>query len=442
MVDFSDFDAAKAWIQTKDVKVRCAISSRTSLRILANCINLPAPSFTYITLASLQAILTASCRSQITDQSFVWREFHTSAIPRVAAIRTLLDDEGKQATEHLAAAGLAALSGTDSKSSADSATNSIFAAFAAAEKTGGDVYLASLVAVQKDQELIEDYNEVHASVTKLFSQTLWAGVTPPDPIQSRHDALILAFKGDPIWSFWRDWYEAMWNGTFDDWELAFEVIKIADEVWEGEDAAQKVADEIERIKAELRKPDEEITLEPVAPSNVHKLFETAPVVQASMATLSETLTLRVDVFDRMSRVNEAIPFVETFRALPQTAARIADILAKGQEHDGASSELAIEVGKLRAEVERLKVDLKAALEEIDELHTKPWYKSSSILFAGVTIPTIFSALFLLSGGDDRLEDRWNNVGADIEFLRGQFWPSEEDQHSEPMRLELPDEFEV
>jgi hypothetical protein len=161
-----------------------------------------------------------------------------------------------------------------------------------------------------------------------------------------------------------------------------------------------------------------------------------------MAALSETLTLRVDVFDRMSRVNEAIPFVVTFRALPQTAARIADILAKGQEHDGASSELAIEVGKLRAEVERLKVDLKAALEEIDELRTKPWYKSSSILFAGVTIPTIFSALFLLSGGDDRLEDRWNSVGADIEFLRGQFWPSEEDQHSEPMRLELPDEFEV
>ena len=130
----------------------------------------------------------------------------------------------------------------------------------------------------------------------------------------------------------------MWNGTFDDWELAFEVIKIADEVWEGEDAAQKVADEIERIKAELRKPDEEITPEPVAPSNVHKLFETAPVVQASMATLSETLTLRVDAFYRMLRVNEAIPFVETFRALPQTAARIADILAKGQEHDGASSE--------------------------------------------------------------------------------------------------------
>ena len=94
----------------------------------------------------------------------------------------------------------------------------------------------------------------------------------------------------------------MWNGTFDDWELAFEVIKIADEVWEGEDAAQKVADEIERIKAELRKPDEGITLEPVAPSNVHKLFETAPVVQASMATLSETLTLRVDAFYRMLRL--------------------------------------------------------------------------------------------------------------------------------------------
>ena len=108
----------------------------------------------------------------------------------------------------------------------------------------------------------------------------------------------------------------------------------------------------------------------------------------------------------------------------------------------ADPELAIEVGKLRVEVERLKVDLKAALEESDELRTKPWYKSSSILFAGVTIPTIFSALFLLSGGDDRLEDRWNNVEANIEFLRDKFWPDEKGQHSEPMRLEPPDEFEV
>ena len=161
-----------------------------------------------------------------------------------------------------------------------------------------------------------------------------------------------------------------------------------------------------------------------------------------MATLSETLTLRVDAFNRMSRVNKPIPFVETFRILPQTATNIANILAEGPEHDGSSSELAIEVGKLRVEVERLKVDLKAALEEIDELRTKPWYKSSSILFAGVTIPTIFSALFLLSGGDDRLEDCWNNVGAGIEFLRDKFWPDEKGQHSEPMRLEPPDEFEV
>ena len=43
----------------------------------------------------------------------------------------------------------------------------------------------------------------------------------------------------------------MWNGTFDDWELAFEIIKIEDKVWKGEDAAAKVADEIERIRVKL-----------------------------------------------------------------------------------------------------------------------------------------------------------------------------------------------
>jgi hypothetical protein len=331
MVDFSNSGAAKAWIQTKDVKVRCAISSRTSLRVLANCIDLPVPSFTYITLASLKAVFTASCRSHTTDQSFVWQEFSASAAARAAAIRTLLDEEGKLATEHLAAAGLAALSGTDSRSSADSAAKSISAALAAADKTGGDVYLASVVAVQKDQELIEDYNEVHASVTKLFSQPLWAGVTPPDPIQSRHDALILAFKGDSIWSFWHDWYLAMWNGTFDDWELAFEVVKIAEDVWEGQDAAQKVADEIERIKATLKLRSEIATLK----EKLHAHEAIATTGHNQGPPLDDTVEVRKTIEmiwpildDLEAEVEKEAPSPDRLKVLGQNLFDISIVIAK------------------------------------------------------------------------------------------------------------------
>ena len=41
----------------------------------------------------------------------------------------------------------------------------------------------------------------------------------------------------------------MWDGTFDDWEFAFEVIQISGEIWS--DGAKAVADEIERIQAKL-----------------------------------------------------------------------------------------------------------------------------------------------------------------------------------------------
>lgn len=52
---------------------------------------------------------------------------------------------------------------------------------------------------------------------------------------------------DPKWQFWHDWYLAMWEGRFKNWDLAFEVIKIEKKVWE--QGAEAVATEIERIQA-------------------------------------------------------------------------------------------------------------------------------------------------------------------------------------------------
>jgi hypothetical protein len=49
------------------------------------------------------------------------------------------------------------------------------------------------------------------------------------------------------WDFWHDWYLAMWEGRFTDWDLAIEVAQIPDDVWK--DGVQAVAVEIEKLRA-------------------------------------------------------------------------------------------------------------------------------------------------------------------------------------------------
>ena len=447
-VDFSDFESAERWFKTQNAEVRSAMTSRAALRVLANVSRAEAKHVQPLAITLLRCTLTSAVRGSGRTADVEWWDnaarsaADSAARSATRSANSTADSPYSPADSPYSAAQSAAFSAARSADSAvysaaysaDSAAQS--AAFSAADSA---VYSAADSAAHSAAHSATHWDSTNVSAG-LNHRPLWSGADVPDAIQSSYNAFLTFLAADPNWQFFHDWYLAMWEGKWTDWDLAIEVAKIDGGIWEK--GLEAVAEKIEQIQEELRKPDDDITPEPVAPSNVHKLFETAPVVQASMATLSETLALRIDAFDRMSRVNEPIPFVETFRTLPKTATKIANILAAGSEHDGTSKELAIEVGKLRAEVERLKIDLKAALDEIEELRTKPWYKSSSVLFAGVTIPTIFSALFLLSGGDDRLEDRWNNVGADIEFLRGKFWPGEEDQHSEPMRLELPDEFEV
>jgi hypothetical protein len=250
-VDFSDFESVEEWFQTQSTEVRCAISSRAALRVLANSAVIPEQSFEYITLVALRAILTAACRSIESQQDIDWTMLSRTAIFGPAAIRTLLDEEGRHATEHLSAAALAALAGAASPSSANCATGSVIAAHSAASRIGGGYYFASLAAVKIDSSSIEYDDKMIASVEKLLSRPVWDGVMVSGLNRSRHDDLLSILNSNPKWSFWSDWYERMWEGTFESWGLAHEVIQISDTFWQGNDPVQKVAYEIEKLKNEF-----------------------------------------------------------------------------------------------------------------------------------------------------------------------------------------------
>lgn len=82
----------------------------------------------------------------------------------------------------------------------------------------------------------------------LYDLPVWGITDEHCAIQTNHDTFLKILNADPKWAFWCYWYLAMWQGRFDNWNLAFEVIKIDDQIWEA--GAEAVATEIERIKAE------------------------------------------------------------------------------------------------------------------------------------------------------------------------------------------------
>ena len=75
---------------------------------------------------------------------------------------------------------------------------------------------------------------------------VWYGAQVPREIQFVHDIFVAYLAGDPNWQFFHDWYLAMWEGKWTDWDLAIEVAKIDDGIWEG--GLEAVAAEINRIR--------------------------------------------------------------------------------------------------------------------------------------------------------------------------------------------------
>lgn len=86
-------------------------------------------------------------------------------------------------------------------------------------------------------------------INELGSIGVWNGADVPPAIAHNHMTFLGFLQSDPAWSFWLLFYEGMWNGTFTDWDLAFEVIKIAEEDWE--QGYQRIGEVIEGLARDL-----------------------------------------------------------------------------------------------------------------------------------------------------------------------------------------------
>ncbi|MEO1705450.1 MAG: hypothetical protein AAFR50_08950, partial [Pseudomonadota bacterium] len=232
-------------------------------------------------------------------------------------------------------------------------------------------------------------------------------------------------------------------GTFSDWDFALKVAKIdwnapkGESVWDNGAAA--VAERIEALlEAREQGRGGDAPPEPLDASEVAHQFSSPKLVQVSMASLAETLNQRVDLFERAERPNEVVGIRASIEGMANAATKIAELVAKGPEADGAQTALAIENGTLRAEAERLRRELKAALDELEAFKKKPWYRASWALVSGGAVASIVTGLWVLSGDDKSLEERWSKLSVDLEFAVSNLWPNPEDQCVPELRFELPE----
>lgn len=248
-VDFSNYKSAEKWFQKQSVEVRCALASRAALRVFCNVYPInEEPSHLVLffpdslVLSCMRAILVSAARGAGEEKQLDWSTIAKSAANDAALYAAISPEPNTKSAIHSARnAARAALLFVYSAGS-----RSINSATRSTIGSDADKFSANSSAIS-DLQRITTLGETDNLTLKLYSEPVWNNVTVPKKIAANHIALLNWLKQEPKWQFWHEWYLAMWEGKFQNWGLAFELIKIPDEIWER--GAEAVATEIERIQA-------------------------------------------------------------------------------------------------------------------------------------------------------------------------------------------------
>ncbi|WP_299651747.1 hypothetical protein [uncultured Tateyamaria sp.] len=212
----------------------------------------------------------------------------------------------------------------------------------------------------------------------------------------------------------------MWNGTFRDWDLAVEVAKIPNDVWEGENAVAKVAEAIREIKADLNTKD---ALPPeVIESQAVALIENATTNAIAASGLQQLITMATNAYSR--EISNALPeALEPLSVLPAILERIALILNSNAPKSQRETELqdalrlaANTVSNLNQRLVRAQQEISALKDAADagsprRLFADAFYKKAGEGAAGlITSKVLWASIitgssFLLGGSADALVEQ-------------------------------------
>lgn len=160
----------------------------------------------------------------------------------------------------------------------------------------------------------------------MLSAPLWPMGGIPPVITNSFDTFLSVLDDDPDWSFWRNWYKAVWDGTYKEWDLAHAVAKIGDEFWEGEGALAKVAAEIEKIKAR-RVLENEIAKLKIALQRAHGVA-TAPHRLHNNPPADAVIDLTQGVSTEIVLIWDQLEAVEREVTEPEPSPSILDSIAQ------------------------------------------------------------------------------------------------------------------
>lgn len=235
MVEITDRESAEAWFKTQPQEICVATAARAALRSAAGMGNEDHETLDQLALPAFRAMIISAVAAN-----------RPTAEIKMAALSAAASAASANSAAYSAAAS-AALSANSALSAAASAANSAAASAASAASATLSANSAAYSALSADGTETEDHG---ADARALLSAPIWRHVEEPDGLRDGRKKLLAFFDADPaVWRFWRDWYLAMFDGRWTQWDLARDIALIPDAVWK-----QGAADVAEAIRTLQEQP--------------------------------------------------------------------------------------------------------------------------------------------------------------------------------------------
>lgn len=261
MVEITDKDSARAWLETQPKEVCVAMAARAALRGVAGVGGADRRVRGDIALTVLRAILTAGAAGTCPAPADSDLESAAAYSARSALVAAGLSSARSAAHYSADSARAAASSAADSaRAAADSARSSAIAAAAAAVddrssgpdavSTAGSARSSAADSAYYAFKMDADGVAAAESLDLLFRHRVWQNFEEPEGLAKARAALLQFLDADPAkWDFWARWYRGMFDGRPMDWALQRAVALIPDDVWQA--GPEAVAARIAEIEAEF-----------------------------------------------------------------------------------------------------------------------------------------------------------------------------------------------
>lgn len=216
----------------------------------------------------------------------------------------------------------------------------------------------------------------------------------------------------------------MWEGRFTDLDLAIEVAKIHNDVWDA--GAEAVAVEIKQLRKARRNPlgAQAPREQAHEPKSVSQILANPTVATASFQSVAQNISFAFETFHIETGINEVPEQFKPLHAIPKLLVGVGRILQQDLAPSDKEQALREEVGRLNARIAELETALEVALASSDPI-VAPAFKEQLGKSLGdwKLYGALVAGLWIVSGDDVGLQKRNENILNLREQLFGDVCPA-------------------